>query len=492
MNWLRPRASLTTADVHQAKRLFVYDGLFFQLMFTLTTGPFIVAYALHMGANNIVIGLLAAIMPLSQIAQIPSILLVERVRMRRLLVVVSAAASRVAWVPVVLIPWLVAPEYRVTALLGLLTIHYVFAAVAGCAFSSWIRDVIPVQDVNRFFGVRMAVATFFGAMASVGGAIFVDYAQGRFSDPITPYNILFLVASVAGLAGAAALARTPEPAMVSNPDVDFVGLLKQPFHDPVFRRLLVFLGWWNFAINFAVPFFAVYLIERIHLSMTWVLGLTVLGQLTNVVFYRVWGRFADMFSNKSVLLVCGPLFITSFLLWPFTTLPEPHALTMTLLVFIHVLFGMSQAGVTLCTSNIALKSAPHGRATSYLAVNALITGLAAMTAPILAGAAAEWYDAYELKLIVDWSYRSTGETGFSLAALDLRGLDFTFVVAFLLGMYALHRLMKVREDGEVEDKVVIRALVIESAGLARRVTASRRVRMPYMAIRQMMRRRIGG
>lgn len=46
-------------------------------------------------------------------------------------------------------------------------------------------------------------------------------------------------------------------------------------------------------------------------------------------------------------------------------------------VLIHAMASMSTAGVMLCSANIALKLAPHGKATAYLAENALISGVTA-------------------------------------------------------------------------------------------------------------------
>ena len=200
------------------------------------------------------------------------------------------------------------------------------------------------------------------------------------------------------------------------------------------------------------------MLKRLGMSIAAVLALSVLSQVFNVLFFRVWGRLADRFSNKSVLMVSGSLFVISIILWPFLTMPEEHVLTIPLLVVIHVLTGVSTAGVTLCSANIALKSAPYGKATAYLASNALVNGLAATAAPILAGIAADWFSTKELSLAFRWISLESGAKPFEIPAFDLRGLDFLFVIAFLLGQYALHRLLAVKEEGEVEEDVVVNEL----------------------------------
>jgi MFS family permease len=194
------------------------------------------------------------------------------------------------------------------------------------------------------------------------------------------------------------------------------------------------------------------------MPMAIVLALSVLSQMVNVVFFRVWGGLADRFSNKSVLLASGSLFVFSIVLWPFLTMPEKYFLTVPLLVLIHTLSGVSTAGVTLCSANIALKCAPYGKATAFLASSALVNGLAATAAPIAAGIAADWFSLRGLTLTLRWLSPQSLGNPLEIPAFDLRGLDFLFVGAFLFGQYALHRLLAVREEGEVEERIVMTEL----------------------------------
>ena len=159
---------------------------------------------------------------------------------------------------------------------------------------------------------------------------------------------------------------------------------------------MIFLGTWNFAVNFAAPFFTVYLLQRLRLEMSVVVTLSVLSQAVNVLFFGLWGRLAQRFSYKSVLVEAGPLFILTFVLWPLTSFGSWTALTLPVLIFIYAFSGMSTAGVQLCTGNLAMKLAPRGKATAYLAINALVSGIAATIAPILGGLAATLFEGEEI------------------------------------------------------------------------------------------------
>ena len=61
-------------------RLVLYDALASEAMGTLTTGVFLVGYAVGLGASNVAIGVLAAVPFAVQFLQLPAVVLVERLR----------------------------------------------------------------------------------------------------------------------------------------------------------------------------------------------------------------------------------------------------------------------------------------------------------------------------------------------------------------------------------------------------------------------------
>ena len=103
---LAPIKNIARDDIRSGLSYIVKDSLASMTMMTLTGGVFLVAFGLKLGASNIVIGLLAAIAPLSQLIQIPSIFLVEKYRARRAIAVYAALTSRFFLLFIALIPLL--------------------------------------------------------------------------------------------------------------------------------------------------------------------------------------------------------------------------------------------------------------------------------------------------------------------------------------------------------------------------------------------------
>lgn len=455
-----PKETLSEEEIRSGLRTVIKDGLTSQAMVTLTGGVFLVAFALQLGASNTMVGLLAAIPFLAQLVQIPAIYLVEKIRNRKWISVYSLTVARLFWFLIGLIPFLFSVKAGLVAFTIALLARSSLVAIGSTSWNSWMRDLVPKSQLGSFFSKRMSLATALGIPLSLVAAFYLDYWKRVFpASELYGYSILFFSGCLIGLFGIRYISMIPEPRMVqTNEKTKFARLLLQPFKNENFKNLIIFLGSWNFAVNLAVPFFTVYMLKRLKLEMSLIIALSVISQIMSVAFFRVWGRFSDRFSNKSVLRVSGPLFIGCILAWTFTTMPERYSFTMPLLVTIHILTGISAAGVALASGNIGLKLAPRGQATAFLSTISLINSLAAGIGSILGGKFADFFTERELS----WTMRWTGPQGeFAFQTLNLQQWDFFFLLAFLIGLYSIHRLVLVKEVGEVKERVIIQELFSE-------------------------------
>ncbi len=452
--------TLTEAEVQSGLRAVIRDGLASQAMVTFTGGALLVAFALMLGAFNLVIGLLAAIPPLTQLIQIPSIFLVEKIRNRRAISVYASASSRAMLLVIGLMSIFLPTKTALMFLIVALALHTILGAVSACSWSSWMRDLVPQDQLGSFYSKRMRLATGLGIVLYLVAGLYIDSVKRLFPTfELHSYSILFLLGFFAGMLGVYFISTIPEPRMVTQEGRSkFFEQMLIPFEDINFRKLITFLGSWNFAVNLAAPFFTVYMLKRLRMDMSFIIALTVLSQIMNLIFLRIWGKFSDIYSNKSVLAACGPLFLACILAWTFTTMPEKHMGTIPLLAAIHIFMGISIAGVTLSSGNIAVKLAPKEQATSYLAANSIVNSIAAAIGPVLGGKFADFFATRELALTLNWK-SPVRELRFH--TLSFQHWGFFFFLAFLIGLYSIHRLAKVREVGEVEEKIVIHELISE-------------------------------
>lgn len=439
----------------------VRDGVYAQAVGALTAGVLLVGYGLALGASNLTIGLLAAVPFLAQLAQIPTILLVERFRARRAITIVCVAISRLILVPLAFLPFLPSQEWAQAILIVGIGISAALGAMSACSWNSWIHDLVPERMLGSFFAKRLFYATGYSMVVGLGAGFFVDWwGEARPNTPAFAYTWLFLFGAAAAALSTVYLARVPEPRMAPPERVIHLGkMLAEPFRDRNFRRLIWFLGSWQFATNLAAPFFAVYLVKQLGFDMAFVTIMMVTSQMANVLVLRKWGSLSDRFSNKAVLRVCGPLFLACIFAWTLVALPEKHAYTVPLLVILHVAMGLTVAGVTLASGNIGLKLAPRGRGTAYLAASSIVNSVAAGIAPIIGGLFADDFAARELSLILRWTSESEAA---EFITLRLRHWDFFFLLACVFGLYSLHRLTLVQEEGQGDDKAMMQEVIVEA------------------------------
>ena len=312
-------------------------------------------------------------------------------------------------------------------------------------------------------------ASGFGLLA----AIFIDYWNGRASDgdAVLGYTIVLLAGALTlGLISPAFMSRMPEPLAQPPPATQpsLIQMLMTPFRDSNFRQLMNFLFFWGFALNLAVPFFAVYMLTRLGLPLGAVIAFATLSQATNVLFLRVWGPFADRFGNKTVLSLCASLYLLVILGWTFTTLPERYVLTIPLLIVLHIFAGIATSGATLTVGTLGLKLAPQNQATSYLAGASLATSMGAGLGPLAGGFFADYFSKRALAIDFTWTDPSRV---LEFAAINLTGYDFLFAIAFLIGIITLNTLTTIREEGEVGREVALEELLAQSRGVSRAVSS---------------------
>ena len=452
LSLLGTREDLTERDRERAARLITADGICSMAMATVQGGPFLTAFALGLGASNYEIGLLAAIGFLSQAVQLPALFLVRAFPYRRAITVASALSSRLVWVFIILTPALFV-DRGISWVLLWLFLSSVLTSAAGPAWNSMLRDLVPPGRLGRVFSLRTLLGNLVALPLTIAGGFFVDWWGAQLpGGALYAYALLFLVGLGFGLVGALAIARLPEPTMHAVPGAPPFEFLSQPLRDTNYRRFLLFVGAWNFAVNLATPFFAAYMLKRLGLPLSIVTVLAVVAQITNMAFLRIWGRLADRYSNKAVIAACAPFYLIGFAAWSFTGMPDPHWLTLPLLVLIHVMSGMATAGIGLPIGNIGLKLAPSGSAHAYITLTGLTGAVSGTLAPMLAGVLADFFAARQLGLLFTW-FEPSRE--YQFYALRLEALDFVFLAAVAMGLYALSRLARVEEDGHITERSVI-------------------------------------
>ena len=454
---LAPQPHVTEAERDAGLRCVVVEGAYSSATTALTSGVILTALALHLGASNFAIGLLASGPFLAQLLQGPAVLLIERWRARKWISVWSSVVGRSMLILMAAAAFL-PHALGLSALVVGQAVLCGMGAIGACAWNAWMRDLAPEERLGHVFARRTIYTTAVSLVASLLAAFALDRTMAGSPMRSLAFAALYGAGCATGLWSALIVARIPEPIMPPTDDapLNLRGLLRAPLADRNFRRLIVFLSSWQFAINLATPFITVFVVRQLGFDMTLVVLLTVVSQVANLAMLKSWGLWSDRFSNKSVLLVAAPVYIACIVALIGASDMNGRITTALYLGLLHLLMGAAVAGVTLASANIALKLSPKGSSTAYVATNALVTSFAAGIAPILGGLFADFFASRRLELLIRW-VSPNGNRVF--APLLVSHWDFYFVMAGILGLFALHRLSLVSEEGEIERSEMIQEII---------------------------------
>jgi predicted MFS family arabinose efflux permease len=372
-----PADSLSPAERRRGRRLAVLSHPAGMTHRAIYTEQLPTLALVGLGASEALVGLQRAFEPLSQLLQLGALRVVGRMRKRTLLVAGQTFAV-VAGLPMAAYAWLSAagPERGPALALTSLALCAVGLVIGNAVWFPLLRGYVEPGRIGQFFGVlrtgwHLTLIAYFLA------------AERWLAAHPGSFGPLFAVASLAGLARIAMVARLPEADGVGRAPLrvrDALGLLRA---EPRLRRYLAGMVLYGTARRAAAPFAIVMMRRTLGLSDADV-------ALTTAAFYAGgfaslvgWGRAVDRFGPLPVFRVAA--LGTTALLAAFGIFgAEAGAATMVGFFF---LLAVLSAGFGVADTHVLFGMAPDREPTPMLVVADVATSLAYGAGPFLAGVA---------------------------------------------------------------------------------------------------------
>lgn len=439
---------LNRLEVLRGLRIATWEASFATVWASLTTGAFLTGYALWLGANSAVIGMVTAIPTFAGLIQLFSSYFGERLHERKKFTAWFSVIGRSLWLPVLLLPVLLSPALSLMPFLVLYALSYILLNVPVPAYMSWMSDLVPPDHRGRYFGRRNMIAGIVGMVIGLPAARFLDFATRQHHWERLGYGALFGVGVVGGLLSFVCLLRQPEPPKRafaspagSSGVAGVASYYKQPFADPNFRRMMLFNVVFGLGQNFAAPFFSVYSLQVLHLNFVWLQIFATMTSVASLASMPLWGYLADKFGNKPLLAIGVVGVFTLPITWIFTSPQQP---LWTLLLVSEVSFagGLFWAGVQLSQFNLLIRLSPPDKTPIYVAMMAAVTGLTGGLAPLVGSVF--------MQALAGWTGRLFG--------LTLTNYHVTFVIAAFLRLAGLLFLRSLVDDRAVSARDVLQQL----------------------------------
>ena len=419
------------------------DGILSQLMGTLISGAFTVPLLVTLGASSFHIGLYSAVISLMTVSQLFSYMLVKKSKSRKMISVISSLLARsILFLLGLFLLWGLITN--VVLFLLVLSLFYFISNVSSGSFKYWMLDFVPKKIRGDYFANRMRDALIISSLIGSLVAIYIDSFGGG---SVKSYDLAFLIASFTGLIGVYFLSRVPEPTLRYHTTFNLT-ILKETMGNADIRKHLRAIFLIYLAINISFPFYVYYMISRLGLSILYVFLFTILGQISTILSLPKWGSLIDRFGAKPVLKFSVRAFAVVLLLWPFTTLPDKYFFSIILVGLIYVLTGLVIGGLNLSSSLISYSLVIDEKKNISMSLNDIFIGLGSLTGSILGALLSIPSRFMELSLTFNLFYPEK----LTFYFIDLKGLDFLFVLSSVLMLLLSPFFSKYRLEKSVDEE----------------------------------------
>jgi hypothetical protein len=338
-----------------------------------------VLYAKSLGASATVLGVIAGMLPLLVVFQIPAARFIASVGYKRF--VLSGWGVRVFFIFLIaLVPMthpIITSENQLALVVSLLFLFNLSRGISSCAWLPWITSLFPAEQRGSFLR-REAVAINLASLVS-----FVTAAWVLGAAPTPPrFAAAFALSALAGAASLGFLRRVPdvtapgELATVSSPVP-----VRTILGEKTFRRLLAFNAAWSMASGGLLTFAVAYLKGFAALDDDLILRLSAVVFLGGLGSMLALGSVLDRTPARTVLTVTLAGWVVLLVTWCAHAggqVPGGAAAVAALMFAL----GVGNTVVNQSTTRLAMALVPDTGRSHYFAVYSVTGSVVLGLAPI--------------------------------------------------------------------------------------------------------------
>ncbi|MDO8339288.1 MAG: MFS transporter [Candidatus Burarchaeum sp.] len=346
----------------------VRDGVLFSIM-TGLGDAYMPALLLFWGATDAAVGLLTSLSyALAALAQLFISRGMETWKNRKKFVVGGVVFHAFFWLAqIALIFSPLDNALKIPLSIGIFALYFGLNAFIAPAWSGWMADLVPENMRGGYFGHRNEMTGLALFLATLAGG----YIMGWFgSEVLLGFAALFLIAFACRIGSAYYLSRMAEPSGGAG-----------EFRKVGWRALLLGEGWGNsrlfilgialilFTRYVAAPFYNVFMLRNLGFTYAEFGIITAMSLFAKIFSYPYWGKLADRFGNRAVLVSTGVLVCILPLPWVFAS-------NFNILFFTQLISGFAWAGFELVSFNHILVLAPRDYRVSLVSRYNFFTNIA--------------------------------------------------------------------------------------------------------------------
>jgi len=340
-------------------------------------GIFMTSYLLYLGATARDIGILAAIPSLTNVIQVLSVKIYEKVKSRKKVVVLLTAMQYLFFYFIIIIPKIATGRYRIDLIIVCFIFGNFFRAIKGSGVLEWNNFFVPSEIRGRFFSNKNLIGNLVYIIVSLSIGKILDIYDSNYST----YFILLAIAAVFACIEIYGYTRVDDYNidLISKPKIKFSEMIRLPLKSKVYRSFILFALSWNFARSLAMPYYTFYSKTVLNLDYTYIALIGSITCLIKIFVANPFGIAGDKNGWRQVLLYAGIAFAFSNIAWGFVN-PQ----TLFLYPAVLIVNGIFMIGTNISVFNLNIDLSSSKDRLLFLGFNASVTAIFSFIGPNLA------------------------------------------------------------------------------------------------------------
>lgn len=352
---------------------------FNSLSFQVVLGSPMVLYAKSLGASATVLGIIAGMMPLLVVSQIPAAGFINRIGYKRF--VYAGWGTRVAFIFIIaLVPLagvFLDKGNQLALMIGLLFCFNLSRGISSCAWLPWITGLIPAAVRGKYLAFDTGVMN----SASFVAIFLSGFVLGSEPDD-WQFAALFAFSAVAGAISLGFLKKIPD---VATPENEPQGRGRVPWLDmlrhPPFWKLMCTVVAWSVAYGGMTAFTVAFLKARAEMTEGRILliaSVAFLGGLSSLWFV---GSRLDRLGSKPVITVSLVVWVAVMAGW-LALAGGVWPVGLVAVITLQFLMGLLAALVGMAASRLAMAIIPVMGRNHFFALYSVLGSVTLGLAPI--------------------------------------------------------------------------------------------------------------
>ena len=365
-------------SIRKSLHFSILDGLFTAMMLGVSDN-YLIPYGIALGATPSQIAFLASLpMLLATLLQVQSAKVTQTIGSRTKLINFMVFFHALAWLPIILIPYLFRDDALAPwALLLTVAVFASFGAFSVPAWQSLMSDYIPVKKRGKYFGWRNRLQGIFTVSVSIlAGLVLHHFGKGD----IRGFTVIFGFAMLCRFYAWVCLTRMTEPFRHASHDVyfSFWDFIRQ-IRTSNFAKFVLYVSLFSLTVNFSSALLPVFLLNDLEMSYASYMIVVTAASVSAFFFQGVWGRYGDLGGNLKTLKIAAWGIAVIPVFWMFS-----HHVAY--LFFVQLFAGACWGGFNLLVLNFIMEAVTPEKRIRCISYFNVMNSVATLVGAVLGGA----------------------------------------------------------------------------------------------------------